>query len=223
MLDSLSHFDMAAQTVRPVWVTVYLPMFMDAGVYKSKVTIIDNNGDKVRLPFEVEVVDMKYRESGYDSDFVGSFNCDNEFCNKLWQKAQRTLYVNMRDTYMDCPDRERGQWWGDVVIELGQVPYVFDNRAHKLTQKAIAELMAHQREDGTIYSPIPGSFMQELPCQMLAAVGEYGFYWTSTSKTSGSTWHRLVFYKSGGIHTSCNVWGNPQYGSYAHPIRPVCP
>lgn len=54
-------------------------------------------------------------------------------------------------------------------------------------------------------------------------VGEYGFYWTSTSKTSGSTWHRLVFYKSGGIHTSCNVWGNPQYGSYAHPIRPVCP
>ena len=54
-------------------------------------------------------------------------------------------------------------------------------------------------------------------------VGEYGFYWTSTSKTSGSTWHRLVFFKSGGIDTSCNVWGNPQYGSYAHPIRPVCP
>lgn len=141
-------------------------------------TPIWTNGHEVLyiVPEGVEIVDMKYRESGYDSDFVGSFNCDNEFCNKLWQKAQRTLYVNMRDTYMDCPDRERGQWWGDVVIELGQVGYVFDNRAHKLTQKAIAELMAHQREDGTIYSPIPGSFMQELPCQMLAAVGEYGFY-----------------------------------------------
>ena len=62
MLDSLSHFDMAAQTVRPVWLTVYLPMFMDSGVYKSKVTIIDNNGDKVRLPFEVEVVEDGMRE-----------------------------------------------------------------------------------------------------------------------------------------------------------------
>ena len=128
------------------------------------------------VPEGVEVLDVKYRESGYDSDFVGSFNCDNNFCNKLWEKAQRTLYVNMRDTYMDCPDRERGQWWGDVVIELGQAGYVFDERAHLLTRKAIYELMMHQREDGTIYSPIPGWYGRELPCQMLAAVGYYGFY-----------------------------------------------
>ena len=128
------------------------------------------------VPEGVEVLDVKYRESGYDSDFVGSFSCDNEFCNKLWEKAQRTLYVNMRDTYMDCPDRERGQWWGDVVIELGQAGYVFDERAHLLTRKAIYELMMHQREDGTIYSPIPGWYGRELPCQMLAAVGYYGFY-----------------------------------------------
>ena len=141
-------------------------------------TPIWTNGHEViyLVPEGVEVLDVKYRESGYDADFVGSFNSDSEFCNKLWQKAQRTLYVNMRDIYMDCPDRERGQWWGDVVIELGQAGYVFDERAHLLTRKAIHELMNHQREDGTIYSPIPGSFMQELPCQMLAAVGNYGFY-----------------------------------------------
>lgn len=62
MLDSLSHFDMAAQTVRPVWLTVYLPLWMEAGVYKSEVTIKANNGDKVRLPFEVEVVDESIPE-----------------------------------------------------------------------------------------------------------------------------------------------------------------
>ena len=141
-------------------------------------TPIWTNGHEVLyfIPEGVEVLDVKYRESGYDADFIGTFKSDNEFCNKLWEKAKRTSYVNMRDTYMDCPDRERGQWWGDVVIELGQAGYVFDCRAHMLTRKAISELMMHQREDGTIYSPIPGSFMQELPCQMLAAVGEYGFY-----------------------------------------------
>ena len=38
----------------------------------------------------------------------------------MWEKSQRTLYITMRDTYMDCPDRERAQWWGDEVNESGE-------------------------------------------------------------------------------------------------------
>ena len=141
-------------------------------------TPIWTNGHKVLyyIPEGVEVLDLKYRESGFDSDFVGSFECDNDFCNVLWEKAKRTLYVTMRDNYMDCPDRERAQWWGDAVVELGEAGYVFDSRAHLLTRKAILELMNWQRPDGVIYSPIPGWYAQELPCQMLASVGYYGFY-----------------------------------------------
>lgn len=141
-------------------------------------TPIWTNGHEVLyfVPEGVEVLEVKYRESGYDSDFVGAFECDNEFCNKLWKKAQRTLYVTMRDNYMDCPDRERAQWWGDVVVELGEAGYVFDERAHLLTRKAILELMMHQQEDGAIASPVPGWYRAELPCQMLASVGYYGFY-----------------------------------------------
>lgn len=141
-------------------------------------TPIWTNGHKVLyyIPEGVEILELKYRESGFDSDFVGSFECDNDFCNKLWEKAQRTLYVTMRDNYMDCPDRERAQWWGDAVVELGEAGYVFDERAHTLTRKAILELMNWQRPDGVIFSPIPGWYSQELPCQMLASVGYYGFH-----------------------------------------------
>ena len=141
-------------------------------------TPIWTNGHSVLyyIPQGVEVVELKYRESGYAADFVGSFECDNDFCNKLWQKAQRTLYVTMRDNYMDCPDRERAQWWGDVVVELGEAGYVFDSKAHLLTRKAILELMNWQQPDGVIASPIPGWYKSELPCQMLASVGYYGFY-----------------------------------------------
>lgn len=138
------------------------------------------NGHDVRyeLPDDgVEVLDIKWRESGYDSDFAGSFRCSDEFFNTLWRKAQRTLYITMRDNYMDCPDRERAQWWGDAVVELGEAGYVFDERAHLLTRKAIRELMGWQRPTGEIFSPIPGWYAQELPCQMLASVGYYGF-WT---------------------------------------------
>jgi hypothetical protein len=44
-------------------------------------------------------------------------------------------------------------------------------------RKAINELCAHQADNGTLHSPIPGVFSRELPGQMLASVGRYGF-WT---------------------------------------------
>ena len=79
---------------------------------------------------------------------------------------------------MDCPDRERAQWWGDVVNELGEAFYALDEKAHRLTRKGICELMDWQRADSTIFAPVPaGNYKDELPMQMLASVGYYGF-WT---------------------------------------------
>ncbi|XLS29630.1 alpha-L-rhamnosidase C-terminal domain-containing protein [Flavobacteriaceae bacterium M23B6Z8] len=137
------------------------------------------NGHEVHyyIPEGITIHDLKYRETGYDTEFKGSFSCDDPFYNRLWEKAKRTLYVTMRDTYMDCPDRERAQWWGDVVLESGESFYVLDRNADALTKKGILELMNWQRADSTIFSPVPaGNWNQELPGQMLASVGYYGFY-----------------------------------------------
>jgi len=152
------------------------------------------NGHEVRylIPEGIRVKSLSYRETGYNADFVGEFSCDHERLNLLWEKSRRTLYVTMRDTYMDCPDRERAQWWGDAVNELGEAFYIFDGQeGPRLARKAILELAAFQRDDGTLYSPVPagvptpnadkksqrGTWSSELPRQMLASVGYYGF-WT---------------------------------------------
>ncbi|MGL5787703.1 MAG: alpha-L-rhamnosidase C-terminal domain-containing protein [Bacteroidales bacterium] len=138
------------------------------------------NGHQViyTISEDVDIEEVKYRESGYDTELAGSFTCSDQFLNRLWDKSQRTLYITMRDTYMDCPDRERAQWWGDVVIELGEAFYALDQKAHLLTRKGIRELMDWQKPDSVIFSPVPaGSWSQELPMQMLASVGYYGF-WT---------------------------------------------
>jgi hypothetical protein len=154
------------------------------------------NGHDVRytIPEGVEILELKYRETGYNADVVGSFTSDDEDMNILWQKSLRTLYITMRDTYMDCPDRERAQWWGDAVNELGEAFYVFDfQRGPLLAKKGIYELARWQRPDSTLYSPVPaghpdnlapgadeptdGTWYRELPRQMLASIGWYGF-WT---------------------------------------------
>lgn len=129
------------------------------------------------IPKGVEVKALKYRETGYDTQFTGTFVCNDDFLNRLREKAVRTLYVTMRDTYMDCPDRERSQWWGDEVNELGEAFYATDLKGHQLAYKGILELIGWQRNDGVVFSPCPaGNWRKELPAQMLASVGYYGFY-----------------------------------------------
>lgn len=138
------------------------------------------SGDAVTydIPAGVQVMGLKYRESGFDSEMTGKFSSDNPFVNQLWEKCKRTLYVNMRDSFFDCPDRERAQWWGDIVIQLGQVFYTFDPRAHLLIRKCMYNLCNWQRPSKTMFSPVPaGNWDKELPQQMLASIGQYGF-WT---------------------------------------------
>ena len=132
------------------------------------------NGQKViySVPASVEVLELKYRETGYDCELSGEFKCDDERLNTLWKKSQRTLYVTMRDNYMDCPDRERAQWIGDVTNELVETFYALSPSATALTRKCLLELAAWQRADSVMYSPVPeGNWKKELPMQTLAMVG----------------------------------------------------
>ena len=89
------------------------------------------------IPAGFKILALKYRETGYDTELAGSFECDDEFFNRHHKKAMRTLYINMRDTYMDCPDRERAQWWGDVVNQLGEAFYALDTRSYALARKGM--------------------------------------------------------------------------------------
>ena len=138
------------------------------------------NGHKVYyiIPKGVKVLELKYRESGYDTEFVGNFHSSDPFFNKLWEKADRTLYLSMRDSYMDCPDRERAQWTGDAVHQMGESFYALSPSSHALSKKWLHEIIQWQRPDGSLFSPIPaGNWDKELSGQVLATIGYYGL-WT---------------------------------------------
>ena len=137
------------------------------------------NGNEVQyqIPKGVKVLAVKYRESGFNTDIVSDFKCNDAFFNELWKRSARTLYLNMRDTYFDCPDRERAQWWGDVTNDIQENFYTLTPSSWQIIDKGIYELMNWQREDGTIFAPVPaGNWNQELPVQMLISIGWYGFH-----------------------------------------------
>ena len=136
------------------------------------------SGEELRIQFPpgVHVWEVGYRETGFDTEFIDRFVGDDVRINSLLDKGARTLYLNMRDNFFDTPDRERAAWWGDIVNEMGQAFYTLDTNAHSLMRKSVLNLADWSRPDGTLYSPIPSAITnRELPMQMLASVGHYGF------------------------------------------------
>jgi hypothetical protein len=141
------------------------------------------NGEHITydIPKGVTVVSLKYRETGYDSSFCGNFTCDDGFLNSLWQKSLRTLYVTMRDNFMDCPDRERAQWWGDVTSEMIMTMYSMDSNSYLLYQKGVEAMLSHIDDTKVLQTvvPISGDYF-ELPVQQLAGIVGFLTYYEYT-------------------------------------------
>jgi alpha-L-rhamnosidase len=127
---------------------------------------VSGEGAIYTIPAGVTVKSVRYRETGYNTTFAGSFECNDEDYNILWKKAARTAYICMRDHFYDCPDRERVGFWGDGTPELNQCFYVFDSAAHQL-----AKDLALRKLEPKFY-----------PGQHLEFLGDYGlwFYYLQT-------------------------------------------
>ena len=185
------------------------------------------NGEHItyKIPKGVTVVSLMYRETGYDSSFCGDFECDDEFMNSLWQKSLRTLYVTMRDNFMDCPDRERAQWWGDVTSEMIMTMYSMDSNSYLLYQKGVQAMLSHVDDTKVLQTvvPISGDYF-ELPVQQLAGIVGFITYYDYTGDKAFiekvydasldylSLWeigeNNLVVHRSGS-------WDWPDWGSKA--------
>ncbi len=185
------------------------------------------NGEHItyKIPKGVTVVSLMYRETGYDSSFSGDFKCDDEFLNSLWQKSLRTLYVTMRDNFMDCPDRERAQWWGDVTSEMIMTMYSMDSNSYLLYQKGVEAMLSHTDETKVLQTvvPINGDYF-ELPVQQLAGIVGFLTYYEYTGdkafieKVYGPSVDYLKLWEIGEnnlvVHRS-GSWDWPDWGSKA--------
>ncbi|AQS94347.1 hypothetical protein BXQ17_09855 [Polaribacter sp. BM10] len=108
------------------------------------------NGNEIcyTIPKGVKVKALKYRWMSV-GEMVGDFEIDDPFYNRLWWMGNNTLFVCARDNFMDCPDRERALWIGDVADQTGYLFYSMDNAGRQLLKKAILQTMSFS-QDGVI-------------------------------------------------------------------------
>lgn len=59
----------------------------------------------------------------------GSFRCDNELFNRVWEMCAYTFLLNCRETYLDGIKRDRWPWSGDAYQSYAINRYLFADRA----------------------------------------------------------------------------------------------
>ena len=64
---------------------------------------------------EVTVHSLSILDDAYPDEHRTSFSCSDENVNRLYSAAKKTLLLNTRDIFMDCPERERGGWLCDSL------------------------------------------------------------------------------------------------------------
>ena len=138
----------------------------------------------VRVPVTVEVIELGWRESSYGTEHTGNVTTDNELLNQLYKEAYDTLLITMRDTYMDCPDRERTQWWGDAVLEMQQAAYAMDEDARYLYKKLLTQVVGWaEGMDGSLPNTPTDPSHKELHAQSVAGVHSLWQYYLYYGET----------------------------------------
>lgn len=175
-----------------------LPNFKDTYVTSEGSQSYENypwrSGTKliIEAPAGVIFTKLAYRKSEFNGNITGSFVSSNADLNQLWTESKNTISICMRDTYMDCPERERGPYMGDASNQIDTALYCYDSNGLAMTKKAILSCIGWTTDSGAIPSRAPSVKPQEIPNQSLAFMTAAYHYWLH----SGDVETMTAYYKT---------------------------
>ena len=94
----------------------------NSGFRFARVELVDGDGEEVPL-VAVRAI-SKYR----DVPYLGSFKCNDERLNQIWQTGAYTVHLCMQDYLWDGVKRDRLVWMGDMHPEIMTLNTVFGNQ-----------------------------------------------------------------------------------------------
>ncbi|MBR1497981.1 MAG: family 78 glycoside hydrolase catalytic domain [Oscillospiraceae bacterium] len=136
---------------------------------------------------------------------AGSFRCDDERFNKIYDMIEKTVEANLLSVHTDCPTIERFAWQEPNHLMAPSIFYMKDVKA--LWEKILADLRLAQHTEKDFFldmegKPFPagaGLVPSQAPCyipNVLPVPGLGSFYdiipWGSTC-ILGAYWHYLFY------------------------------
>ena len=91
--------------------------------------------DLVSEDVEVPLVAVRAVSRYRDIPYLGSFKCNDERINKIWETGAYTVHLNMQDYLWDGIKRDRLVWIGDMHPEVMTVGTVFGK--HEVVRKSL--------------------------------------------------------------------------------------
>ena len=141
----------------------------------------------IDAPAGIKFNKIAYRMSEFNGELMSPFTSSDSNLDILWKKAQNTVRVCMRDSFMDCPDRERGPYMGDASNQIDAALYCYDQGALDLIKKSILACVGWVKNDNAIPSRAPSVKPQEIPNQSLAFLTSAYHYFEHTNDVETMT------------------------------------
>ncbi|OGF51093.1 MAG: hypothetical protein A2231_08830 [Candidatus Firestonebacteria bacterium RIFOXYA2_FULL_40_8] len=120
----------------------------------------------INKPIKIEKIDFNF--VAYPVKPTGKFECSDSELNYIWKTGEWTLRCCMLDSYVDCPDREQGQWMGDALVEEEVNFYSFADKP--LMKRMLRQCAQSQLSNGIMYGAFPTDQHQFI-------LPDYNFTW----------------------------------------------
>lgn len=140
----------------------------------------------IEVPAGITFEKIAVRYNGFDTEQAGSFTSSDSELDILWQRTVNTVKIDMRDTYMDCPERERSPWAGDVANMVAETLYSLDENATLLIKKTILSYVGWMQSgtgtsvDNVLPLRVPCMKVTEWASQDLAILNSFYEYYLYT-------------------------------------------
>lgn len=96
---------------------------------------------------------VRVNQTTYPIQPAASFKCNDRLITEIWEAGAYTAELCMQDTFIDCPLRERAQWWSEARLLSRTAYYAFGDTA--LLAQALRQFAASQDKDGTVLALYP--------------------------------------------------------------------
>lgn len=116
---------------------------------------IDLEEPDAELPLRAVRAILEYR----DIPYLGSFRCDDERINRIWQTGAYTVHLNMQNYLWDGIKRDRLVWLGDLHPETMTLLSVFGDN----------EVLRRSLDLGRDTTPLP---------EWMNGIAAYSMWWT---------------------------------------------